>query len=119
MGGILKGVWKQFGIQWPHPCNLVGSWNTSLAGYCGCSWCQHTARSVCLPQLLSKRENTAFEWVLQSARGLSSPGKQVARSSTPLLEKKPATFGVTVAKIYATRDTSVGNRNNCEKQAQG
>ena len=39
-------------------------------------------RFVC-PSCSQKRENIAFELVLRSTWGLSSPGKQVARSSTP------------------------------------
>ena len=35
------------------------------------------------PSCSQKKENTAFELVLRSAWGLLSPGKQVARSSTP------------------------------------
>ena len=35
------------------------------------------------PSCSQNRENTAFELVLQSTWGLSSPHKQVARSSTP------------------------------------
>ena len=39
-------------------------------------------RFVC-PSCSPKRENTAFELVLRSAWGLTSPGKEVGRSSTP------------------------------------
>ena len=39
-----------------------------------------------------KRENTEFELVLRSAWGLSSPGKQVARSSTPC-QKRSQVWG--------------------------
>ena len=39
-------------------------------------------RFVC-PSCSQKRESTAFELILRSAWGLSSPGKQVGRSSTP------------------------------------
>ena len=40
------------------------------------------SRFVC-PSCSQKKENTAFESVLRSAWGLSSPCKQVGRSSTP------------------------------------
>ena len=35
------------------------------------------------PSSSQKRESTAFDLILQSALGLSSPGKQVGRSSAP------------------------------------
>ena len=103
-GGILKGgvstrYWGFEGgaqpphrlynleIQWPRPCNLVGSWDisfavkpdiVSVAGH-NMQW----GRYVCL-SCSQKRENTAFELVLRSASSWhSNSGKQVARSSTP------------------------------------
>ena len=39
-------------------------------------------RFVC-PSCNQKRESIAFELILRSTRGLSSPGKHVGRSSTP------------------------------------
>ena len=39
-------------------------------------------RFIC-PNCSQKRERTAFELILRSAWGLSSPGKQIGRSSTP------------------------------------
>ena len=50
----------------------------------GCSWCQHAVGShfVC-PSSSQKRESTAFDLILRSAWGLSSPGKLDGRSSTP------------------------------------
>ena len=41
---------------------------------------------VC-PSSSEKRESTAFDLILRSAWGLSSPGKQVGRSSTPCLKR--------------------------------
>ena len=44
-------------------------------------------RFVC-PSCSQKRESTAFELILRSAWGLSSPGKQVGRSSTPCQKRR-------------------------------
>ena len=55
----------------------------------------------------------------RSAWGLSSPGKQVGRSSTPC--RKGAKFGVekvNVGQNICNRDASVGNGKSFEKQAQ-
>ena len=61
----------------------------------------------------------AFELVLQSAWELSSPGKQVARSSTPC-QKRSQVWGTESERWpkYMSRDASVGNKKNFEKQAQ-
>ena len=56
-----------------------------------------------------------FELVVRSAWGLSSPGKQVARSSTPC--QNGAKFGVQKVnggQDICSRDASVGNGKNCE-----
>ena len=47
------------------------------------SWCQRAVGLFVCPSCSQMRENTAFELVLQSTWRLSSPGKDVARSSTP------------------------------------
>ena len=66
---------------------LVGSWDISLAvnimvvAGANLEW----GCFVC-PSCSQKRENTAFELVLWSAWGLSSPGKQVARSRANVLK---------------------------------
>ena len=44
---------------------------------------------VC-PSFSQKRESTAIDLILQSAWGVSSPSKQVGRSSTPSSEKEPS-----------------------------
>ena len=69
-------------------------------------------RFVC-PICSQKKESTAFELILQSAWGLSSPGKQVGRSSTPSWHvRKGAKFGiekVNGGQNICSRDASVGN----------
>ena len=75
-------------------------------------------RFVC-PSCNQKRENTAFEIVLRSAWGLWNPDKQVGRSSTQC--RKGAKFGaekVNGGQNICSRDASVGNGKNFEKQAQ-
>ena len=72
---------------------------------------------VC-PSSSQKRESTAFDLILRSAWGLSSPGKQDGRR---LHVGKGAKFGV--AKVnggqnICNRVASVGNGKNFEKQAQ-
>ena len=65
------------------------------------------------------RESTAFDLILRSAWGLSSPGKQVGRCSTPCL--KGAKFGVEKVnggQNISNRGASFGNGKNFEKQAQ-
>ena len=103
-GGILKGSVPplreveraqppcclcNLGFWWPRPHNLVSSWGISLAaklkivGIAGPN--MQWGHFVC-PSSSQKRENTAFDLILWSAWGLSSPGKQVGRStqcSTP------------------------------------
>ena len=73
-----------------------------------------------LPQLQSKEESTAFELILRSAWGLSSPGKQVGRSRTPCW-KRSHVWGRESdggRNICSSRDASVGNGKHFEKQAQ-
>ena len=73
---------------------------------------------VC-PSSSQKRGSAAFDLILQSTWGLSSPGKQVGRSST--LRRKRARFGVekvNSGQNICNRVTSVGNGKNFEKQAQ-
>ena len=70
---------------------------------------------ICLSSS-QKRESTAFDLILQSAWGLSSPSKQVGRSSTPCREG--AQFGVEKVnggQNICNRDASIANG---EKQAQ-
>ena len=75
-------------FPWSHPSNLMGpgSWdiflavNPDIVGVAGSN--MQWGHFVC-PSCSQKRENTAFELVLQSDCGLSSHGKQVGRSSTP------------------------------------
>ena len=64
----------------------------------------HWGRFVC-PSCSQKREKTAFELVLQSAWGLSSPGKQVARSSTPC--QKRGVQKANSGQDICSRDASV------------
>ena len=59
--------------------------------------------------------STVFELILQSGWELSSPGKQVGRSSTPV--GKGAKFGVEKVNGGPSRDTSVKNGKYFEKQA--
>ena len=71
------------------------------------------------PSSSQKRESTAFDLILQSAWGLSSPGKQVGGSSSPC--HKGAKFGlekVNGGHIICNRVASVGNGKSFEKQAQ-
>ena len=68
----------------------------------------------CLPQLQSKEGE---QLVLRSAWGLSSPGNEVGRSSTPCRKRSQVWGRETVAKIYAA-ETPVGSGKNFEKQAQ-
>ena len=74
-------------------------------------------RFIC-PSCSQWRENTASELVLRSDWGLSSPGKQVGRSSTPC--PKRSQVGVEEVNsgqnIYS-RDTSVGNVKNFETRS--
>ena len=56
------------------------------------SWYQHVVVSFCLSICCQKKENTAFDLVLQIAWKLSGPSKQVARSSTHVGNE--AKFGV-------------------------
>ena len=70
---------------------------------------------VC-PSSSQKRESTAFDLILQSAWGLSSPGKQVGRNSTHV--RKGAKFGVEKVnggQNICNRVASVGNGKNFEK----
>ena len=70
----------------PTRSRAVGSRGISLAvkpeivGVAGAS--MQWGHFVC-PSSSQKRESTAFDLILRSAWGLSSPGKQVGRSSTP------------------------------------
>ena len=68
---------------------------------------------VC-PSCCQKRDNAAFELVLQSALELLSPGRQVARSSTPCQKRRVQK--VNGSQYICDKDTSVGK--NCEKQVQ-
>ena len=73
---------------------------------------------VC-PTSSQKRESTAFDLILQSVWGLSSPGKQIGRSSAPC--GKGAKFGiekVNGSQNICNRVASVGKGKNFEKQAQ-
>ena len=70
---------------------------------------------VC-PSCSQNRESTAFELILRSAWGLSSPSKQVV-----LHVKKGAKFGVEKVnggQNICSRDASVGNGKHFDKQAQ-
>ena len=70
--------------------------------------------SFCLSQFLSNDGEHLFEIVLQSTWGLSSPGKQVARSS--IYVRKRVKFGV--LKVKGGQNVrSVGNDKNFDKQA--
>ena len=64
------------------------------------------------PSSSQKRESTAFDLILQSAWGLSSPGKQVGRRAKLGVEK------VNGGQNICNRVASVGNGKNFEKQAQ-
>ena len=71
-------------------------------------------RFVC-PSCSQKRESTAFQLVLRSTWGLSSPSKQVGTSSTSC--RKEATFGikkVNGGQNICSRDASVGNGKDFE-----
>ena len=71
---------------------------------------------VVCPSSSQKRESTAFDLILQSAWGLSSPGKQVGRNSTRV--RKGAKFGVEKVnggQNICNRVASVGNGKNFEK----
>ena len=123
-GGNFKGGCPLFnggskGAVPPHcPCNLVGSWDIfftekpDIVGVAGANM------QFSLPQLQSKkRENTAFELVQWNDWGLSSPSKQVGRCSTSCWKR--AKFGVeevNSGQNICSRDTSVGNIKNFEKQ---
>ena len=75
-------------------------------------------RFIC-PSCSQKRESTAFDLILQSAWGLSSPGKQVGRSSTPCPKRSQVWDRESEWwPKYMHRDVSVGNGKNVEKQAQ-
>ena len=67
--------------QWSCPHNLVGSRDICLDGKPNVVGVVGPDNFV--PSCCQKRENTAFDLVLRSTWKLSSPGKQVARSSTP------------------------------------
>ena len=100
-GGVLNGVSSWSGVarghsplawprklrfQWPRPCALVGTWGIFLAvkpeivGIAGAN--MQWSHFIC-PSSGQKRESTAFDLILWSTWWLSSPGKQVSRSSTP------------------------------------
>ena len=69
---------------------------------------------VC-PSSSQKKESTAFDLILRSAWGLSSPGKKVV-----LHVGKGAKFGVSKVnggQNICSRVASVGNGKNFEKQA--
>ena len=55
--------------------------------YRGCSCCQNTVVSFCLPQLLSKEHCISISPTKRL--GTLRSGKQVTRSSTPISEKEP------------------------------
>ena len=85
VNGVRRGPCN-LGIQGPCPHNLVGSQDISLAvkpdivGVAGAN--MQWGHFVC-PSCSQKRENTAFELVIQSVWETLSPSKQVGRSSTP------------------------------------
>ena len=74
-------------------------------------WCHF----VC-PSSSQKRESTPSDIILRSAWGLSSPGKQDGRSSTP----RSQVWGRESERWpnICNRVASVGNAKNFEKQAQ-
>ena len=86
---------RNLGFLWPRQHNLVGSWDISRAvkpdieGVAGANmwW----GCLVCL-SCSQRRENTAFQLVLQSTWRLSSSGKQVGRSSIPC-QKRSQVWG--------------------------
>ena len=74
-------------------------------------------RFVC-PSCCQKRESTAFELILRSDWGLSSPGSKLVE--VVLHVGKGAKFGVEKVnggQNICSRDASVGNVKNFEKQA--
>ena len=73
-GGILKwGVPPLMGVRRGHS-------KTRNRGVVGSN--MQWGHFVC-PSSSQKRESTAFDLIVRSAWGLSSPGKRVGRSSTP------------------------------------
>ena len=122
--GILKGIspcwWglkvappTQFGVSEPHPRNLVGSWDISLTvkpeivGITGANmqWGHFVS-----PSCSHKWESTAFELILQSAWGLSSPSKQVGRISTPCQKRSQVWVReVNGGQSICSGDASIGN----------
>ena len=77
--GLCTSLPTQFAVSVIHAHAL---WWTPEANHV-CSWYQHAVGSFACPSSSQKRESTAFDLILRSAWGLSSPGKQVDRSSTP------------------------------------
>ena len=73
--------------QWPHPHYLVGRWDIFLAVKPNTASVAGSNMLLGWPSCGQKNENTTFEIVLQSIWGLLSPGKHVARSSTPCQER--------------------------------
>ena len=109
-------------LQWPRLCTLVGTRVISLAvkpeivGVAGAN--MQWGHFVC-PSSSQKRQSTAFYLILKSAWGLSSPSKQVGRSSTSC--RKGAKFGVEKVnrcQNICNRVTHVENGKNFEKRAQ-
>ena len=97
----------------PHPFVGGGSEIMGVAG-ANMQW----GHFVC-PSSSQKRDSTAFDLILRSAWGLSSPGKQVGRSSTPC-RKRSQVWGRESEQWpkYMQIVASVGNVKNFEKQAQ-
>ena len=69
-----------------------------------------------LPSCSEKRKSTVFELILQSTWGLSSPGKQVGRSST-LCQKRSQVWDRENEQwpYYMQQGRSVGNGKHFEK----
>ena len=76
------------------------------------SWVPTCSGVVLFAPVAVKRENTAFELVLQSVVGLLSFGKQVDVALHVRKEK------VISGQNICSRDASVGNGKNVEKHAQ-
>ena len=109
-------------VSWLRPRALVGTWGISLAvepeivGVAGAN--MQWGHFVC-PSSSQKKESTVFDLILRNAWGLSSPSKQVRRSSTPW--RKGTKFGVekvNCGQNICIESPVLGNGKNFEKQAQ-